>query len=95
MLLGPTGCTAQAVTTWDEAAQCVADFAPAAFLAVAGDAADLQAAVEGRKRLNIPVIAVCAQGIGCPPETAAVIDGVVGLPLELADLRRLLARVLR
>jgi hypothetical protein len=95
MLLGPTGCTAQAVTTWDEAAQRVTDFAPRAFLAVAGDAADLQAAVEGRKRLNIPVIAVCAQGIGCPPETAAAIDGVVGLPLELADLRRLLACVLR
>jgi len=95
MLLGPTGCTAQAVTTWDEAAQRVMDFAPRAFLAVAGDAADVQAAVEGRKRLNTPVIVVCAQGVDCPPESAAAIDGVVGLPLELDDLRRFLGRVLR
>ncbi|MHB8070493.1 MAG: sensor histidine kinase [Candidatus Cryosericum sp.] len=95
MLLGPTGCVAQAATTWDEAAQAATVFAPRAVLAVIGDSGDLQMAVEGRKRLNVPVIAVCAQGIGCPPETAAAIDGVVGLPLELADLRRVLGRALR
>ena len=93
MLLGPTGCTARAVTTWDEAAQIMPDAAPAACLAVVGDAADLQKAVEGRRRLNVPVIAVCAQGIACPPDVAAAIDGVLGLPLELNDLRSLLRRV--
>jgi signal transduction histidine kinase len=93
MLLGPTGCKARAVATWDEAAQNVSEFAPSACLAVAGDASDLQNAVEGRRRLNVPVIAVCAQGIACPPDTAAAIDGVLGLPLELNDLRSLLRRV--
>jgi hypothetical protein len=94
MLLGATGCTAQAALTWEEAVQNMGGFAPRAVLAVVGDSGDLEAAAEGRKRLNLPVIAVCAQGVVYPADTAAVIDGVLGLPLELDDLRHILAHVL-
>ncbi len=95
MLLGATGCTAQAAATWDEAVQSVAGFAPRAILAVIADNNDLQAAVEGRKRMNLPVIAVCTQGVSCPPEMVAAVDGVLGLPLELDGLRHMLVRTLR
>ena len=94
MLLGTTGCTAQAVLTWEEAAQDMAHFAPRVLLAVIGDSSDLDAAVEGRRRLGLPVIVICQQGVGCPADKASSIDGVLGLPLDLDDLRRMLTRVL-
>jgi hypothetical protein len=94
MLLGATGCTAQAVLTWEEAAQDMAHFAPRVLLAVIGDSSDLDAAVEGRRRLGLPVIVICQQGVGCPADKASSIDGVLGLPLDLDDLRRMLTRVL-
>jgi hypothetical protein len=95
MLLGATGCTAQAALTWEDAAQDVARFAPSVVLAVIGDSSDLDAAVEGRRRLGLPVIVICPQGVGCPADKASSIDGVLGQPLDLDDLRRMLTRVLR
>jgi signal transduction histidine kinase len=94
MLLGATGCTAQAALTWEDAAQDVAHFAPRVVLAVIGDSSDLDAAVEGRGRLGLPVIVICQHGVGCPADKASSIDGVLGLPLDLDDLRRMLTRVL-
>ena len=88
MMLGATGCTAQAVLTWDDAARDVATFAPHVVLAVVGESADLDAAVEGRRRLGLPVIVICPQGVGCPADKASSVDGVLGLPLDLDDLRR-------
>ncbi len=94
MLLGAAGCVVQEVPSWEEAVRGVSGFAPRAVLASAGDSEDLQSAAEGRRYLNLPVIVVCAQGVSCPPETTAALDGVLGLPLELDSLRRLLAHVL-
>lgn len=95
LLLGATGCTAQAVLTWEDAAQDVARFAPRIILAVIGDSSELDAAVEGRGRLGLPVILIFQHGVGCPADKASSVDGVLGLPLDLDDLRRLLTRVLR
>jgi len=95
MLLGATGCTAQAALTWEDAARNVAHFAPRLILAVIGDSSDLDAAVEGRGRLGLPVIVICQHGVGCPADKASSIDGLLGLPLDLDDLRRMLTRVLR
>jgi hypothetical protein len=95
MLLGATGCTAQAALTWEDAARDVAHFAPRVLLAVIGDNSDLDAAMEGRQRLGLPVIVICQHGVGCPADKASSVDGVLGLPLDLDDLRRLLTRVLR
>jgi len=95
MLLGATGCTAQAALTWEDAARDVAHFAPRVVLAVIGDSSDLDAAVEGRGRLGLPVIVICQHGVGCPADKASSIDGVLGLPLDLDDLRRVLTCVLR
>lgn len=94
MLLGATGCTAQAVLTWDDAARGVMEFAPRVVLAVVGDSSDLDAAVEGRGRLGMPVILICQQGVGCPADKASSVDGVLGLPLDLDDLRRMLTHIL-
>lgn len=95
MLLDATGCTAQAALTWEDATQDVAHFAPRVVLAVIGDSSDLDAAVEGRRCLGLPVIVIFQHGIGCPADKASSIDGVLGLPLDLGDLRRMLTRVLR
>jgi hypothetical protein len=95
MLLGATGCTAQAALTWEDAEQDVAHFAPRVLLAVIGDSSDLDAAVEGRRRLGLPVIIICQHGVGCPADKALSVDGVLGLPLDLDDLRQMLVRVLR
>ena len=94
MLLGATGCTAEAVLTWEEAAQDVASFAPRVVLAVIGDSSELDAAVEGRGRLGLPVVAIFQHGVGCPADKSSFIDGILGLPLDLNDLRLMLARVL-
>jgi len=94
MLLGAAGCTAQAVSTWKDAEQDVAHFAPRVVLAIIGDNSDLDAAVEGRGRLGLPVIVICQQGVGCPADKASSVDGVLGLPLDLDDLRHILARIL-
>ncbi|RIE05793.1 hypothetical protein [Candidatus Cryosericum terrychapinii] len=94
MLLGATGCTAQAALTWEDAAQDVAHFAPSVALAIISDNSDLDAAVEGRRRLGLPVIVICQHGVGCPADKASSVDGVLGLPLDLDDLRRILTRVL-
>ncbi|MCX6097181.1 MAG: hypothetical protein NTZ77_01655 [Caldiserica bacterium] len=94
MLLGATGCIAEAVLTWEEATQDVARFAPRAVLAVIGDNSELDAAVEGRGRLGLPVVVIFQHGIGCPADKASSIDGVLGLPLDLNDLRLMLTRVL-
>ena len=94
MLLGATGCTAQASLTWEGAAQDMAYFAPRVVLAVIGDSSDLDAAVEGRGRLGLPVIVICQHGVGCPADKASSVDGVLGLPLDLDDLRHMLTRVL-
>ena len=94
MLLGATGCTAQAALTWEDAEQDAARFAPRVVLAVIGDSSDLDAAVEGRGRLGLPVILICQHGVGCPADKASSVDGVLGLPLDLDDLRRMLSRVL-
>jgi hypothetical protein len=94
MLLGATGCTAQASLTWEDAAQNTAHVAPSVVLAVVSDSSDLDAAVEGRGRLGLPVIVICQHGVGCPADKASSVDGVLGLPLDLDDLRRMLARVL-
>jgi hypothetical protein len=94
MLLGATGCTAQTALTWEDAAQDVARSAPRVLLAVIGDSSDLDAAVEGRGRLGLPVIVICQHGVGCPADKASSVDGVLGLPLDLDDLRRMLTRVL-
>jgi len=95
MLLGATGCTAEAVLTWEEAAQDVVRFAPRVVLAVIGDNSELDAAVEGRGRLGLPVVAIFQHGVGCPADKASLIDGVLGLPLDLGDLRQMLTHVLR
>jgi len=95
MLLGATGCTAQAALTWEDAVQDAGHFAPSVVLAVIGDSSDLDAAVKGRGRLGLPVIAICPQGVGCPADKASSIDGVLGQPLDLDDLRQMLVRVLR
>jgi CBS domain-containing protein len=95
MLLGATGCTAQAALTWEDAAQDVVHFAPRVVLAVIDNSSDLDAAVEGRGRLGLPVIIICRHGVGCPADKASSVDGVLGLPLDLDDLRRMLTRVLR
>ena len=95
MMLGATGCSAQAVSTWEDAAREVAAFASQVVLAVIGESADLDAAVEGRRRLGLPVIVVCPQGVACPADKVSSLDGVLGLPLDLDDLRRILTRVLR
>ena len=95
MLLGATGCTAQASLTWEDAAQDREHVAPRLVLAVIGDSSDLDAAVEGRRRLGLPVIVICQHGVGCPADKASSVDGVLGLPLDLDDLRHMLARVLR
>ena len=94
MLLGATGCTAQASLTWEDAAQNTAHVAPSVVLAVVSDSSDLDAAVEGRGRLGLPVIVICQHGVGCPADKASSVDGVLGLPLDLDDLRRMLTRVL-
>ncbi|MCX6085984.1 MAG: hypothetical protein NTX94_06075 [Caldiserica bacterium] len=94
MLLGATGCTAEAVLTWEEAAQDVARFVPRVVLAVIGDSSELNAAVEGRRRLGLPVVAIFQHGVGCPADKSSLIDGILGLPLDLNDLRLMLARVL-
>jgi hypothetical protein len=94
MLLGATGCTAQAASTWKDAEQDVTHFAPRVVLAIIGDNSDLDAAVEGRERLGLPVIVICRQGVGCPADKASSVDGVLGLPLDLDDLRHILARIL-
>jgi hypothetical protein len=95
MLLGATGCTAQASLTWEDAAQSTAHVAPSVVLAVISDSSDLDAAVEGRGRLGLPVIVICQHGVGCPADKASSVDGVLGLPLDLDDLRHMLTRVLR
>ncbi|MCX6084423.1 MAG: hypothetical protein NT102_05610 [Caldiserica bacterium] len=95
MLLGATGCTAQAALTWEDAAQDVVHFAPRVVLAVIDNSSELDAAVEGRGRLGLPVIIICRHGVGCPADKASSVDGVLGLPLDLDDLRRMLTRVLR
>ncbi|MDO9099222.1 MAG: hypothetical protein Q7V53_00545 [Caldisericota bacterium] len=90
MLLEALGCVAQAVRTWDEAAQLASSFAPRVALAVAGSEGDLQAAVLGRSRMKVPVVAVCAHGVSVPAVLSSSIDGVLGLPLQLGELRGLL-----
>jgi signal transduction histidine kinase len=95
MLLGATGCTAQVALTWEDAEQDVTHFAPSVVLAVIGDSSDLDAAVKGRGRLGLPVIAICPQGVSCTADKASSIDGVLGQPLDLDDLRQMLVRVLR
>lgn len=95
MMLGATGCSAQAVLTWEDATREVATFAPQVVLAVIGESADLDAAAEGRRRLGLPVIVVCPHGVACPADKVPSLDGVLGLPLDLDDLRRILTRVLR
>jgi len=95
MLLGATGCTAQAASTWKDAVQDVEHFAPRLVVAVIGDSSDLDAAVEGRKRLGLPVIVICPRGVGFSADKATLVDGVLGLPLDLDDLRRMLTRALR
>jgi hypothetical protein len=94
MLLGATGCTAQAALTWEDAVQDAGHFAPRVVLAVISDNSDLDAAVEGRGRLGLPVIIICQHGVGCPADKASSVDGVLGLPLDLDDLRHILARIL-
>ncbi|MHB8106906.1 MAG: nitrogen regulation protein NR(II) [Candidatus Cryosericum sp.] len=94
MLLGAAGCTAQAALTWEDAVQDAGHFAPRGVLAFIGDNSDLDAAVEGRRRLGLPVIVICQQGVGCPADKGSAVDGVLGLPLDLDDLRRILTRVL-
>ncbi len=94
MLLGTTGCTAQAASTWKDAVQDVEHFTPHLVVAVIGDSSDLDAAVEGRRLLGLPVIVICPQGVGCPPDKASSIDGVLGLPLDLDDLRHMLTHAL-
>ena len=94
MLLGATGCSVQEALTWEDAIQGVAHFAPRVILAVIGDSFDLDAAVEGRKRLGLPVIVICQHGVGCPADKASSVDGVLGMPLDLDDLRHMLTRVL-
>lgn len=90
MLLEALGCVAQAVSTWDEAAQQVSSFVPRVVLVVAGNTEDVRAAVLGRARMKVPVVVVCAAGVTVPAVMASSIDGFLGLPLELGDLRRLL-----
>ena len=94
MMLDATGCTAQSVLTWEDAAQDVAHFAPHVVLAIISESAGLDAAAEGRKRLGLPVIVVCPQGVACPAQKASAVDGILGMPLDLDDLRRILTRVL-
>ena len=94
MLLGAAGCVAATISTWDESTQAVAASAPRVVVATISSASDLDAAVEGRRLLGLPVIAISQQGVTCPAEKVALIDGVLGLPLDLDDLRRMLARVL-
>ncbi len=95
MMLGATGCSARAVLTWDDAARDEPTFAPHLVLVIVGESADLDAAVAGRRRSGLPVIVVCPQGVACPADKVSSLDGVLGMPLDLDDLRRTLARVLR
>lgn len=95
MLLGAAGCAVVTMPTWDTSIQPVAEAAPRVIVAILSNASDLDAAVEGRRLLGLPVIAISQQGVTCSAEKASLIDGVLGLPLDLDDLRQMLTRVLR
>jgi len=94
LLLSAAGCTVQSADSWDNAAQLVRTARSQAVLAVIENETDLHAAVQGRRLLGIPVIAACVANVVCPADLAASLDGVLGLPMDLDDLRRMLARVL-
>jgi len=94
MLLGAVGCLTDSALTWEEGVWRVAEFAPRVILATVSNSSDLDLAVEGRRQLGLPVIVISQQGVSFPAEKASLIDGVLGLPLDLGDLRRALARVL-
>ncbi|MEN6388095.1 MAG: hypothetical protein ABFD13_04250 [Candidatus Cryosericum sp.] len=94
MLLGAAGCLTETALTWEEGARHVAEFAPRVIVAAVSNKADLDAAVEGRRRLHLPVIIISQGGVSLPAEKVSLIDGVLGSPLDLGDLRSALARVL-
>lgn len=92
MLLGAAGCVAREARTWEEAVAQVVSFEPRVIFATAATAEDVQSAAQGREQVCVPVIVVCAAGVAVSQQAASVIDGVLGMPLELDDLRRLLER---
>jgi len=94
MLLGAAECLTETALTWEEGTRHVAEFAPRVIVAAVSNKADLDAAVEGRRRLHLPVIVISQGGVSLTAEKASLIDGVLGLPLDLGDLRSALARVL-
>lgn len=78
--------------TWEEAFAQVVSFEPRVVLATAATAEDVQSAAQGRALVRVPVIVVCAAGVAVSQQAVSVVDGVLGMPLELDDLHRLLER---
>lgn len=92
MLLGAVGCVTREARTWEEAFAQVVSFEPRVVLATAATAEDVQSAAQGRALVRVPVIVVCAAGVAVSQQAVSVVDGVLGMPLELDDLHRLLER---
>jgi hypothetical protein len=62
-------------------------------MAAVHDAAGIEDAMQGRHRLGVPVVVMCSQDVQCTPEQAGALDGVLGLPLDLGDVRAMLKRL--
>ena len=92
-LLSATGCSVTTVPAWPDVEREAAQRMPRIVIAAVHDTADVEHAMQGRHRLGVPVVIVCSQDVHCTPEQAAALDGVLGLPLDLDDVRAMLKRL--
>ena len=92
MLLSAAGCAVKTVPSWQDVEQEVAVWMPRVVLAPVHDAPGVERAIEGRQRLGVRVVILCSEDVRCTPEQAAALDGVLGLPLDLDDVRAMLKR---
>ena len=93
MLVSAAGCTVRTAPSWEDARREVASGMPRIVMAAVHDASGIERAIQGRQELGIPVVVVCSEDVHCTPEQAAALDGVLGLPLDLDEVRTLLKRL--
>ncbi|HOV50721.1 MAG TPA: hypothetical protein PLZ61_05220 [Candidatus Cryosericum sp.] len=93
MLLTAADCSVKTVPSWQDVEREAPGGTPRIVMAAVHDAAGIEVAIQGRQRLGVPVVIICAQGVHCTPEEAAALDGVLGLPLDLDDVRAMLKRL--
>jgi len=96
MLLSAAGCSAKTVPSWQDVERVEREAGgrmPRIVMAAVHDTAGMEHAVQERRHLGVPVVVMCSQDVHCTPEQAAALDGVLGLPLDLGDVRAMLKRL--